>query len=405
MRWLAVALALAPACFNPKFDNPTCGPNGECPPNSTCVAGACVVEGPDDASVDPDGDPDGAADSNGVTCQGTGVWEVCAATMPSTPVALATTSLNTTTATLCDPAADFTSSTQPDVCVITATNITITGIVTVQGARPLVLFATGAITIGSGAVLDVGSHRLTGVGPGAPSAGCNAFAVTPGASANGGGGGAGGSFMSIGGNGGVGGKDLAAAGVAAPVSQMPATLRGGCNGQTGGAALLAGGAAGPGGGAVFLVASTISVTGSINASGAGGLGGSQDAGGAGGGGSGGMIVLHATSFAGSGGGKLAANGGGGGGGAGSTMGQPGSDGSVTTLTVPAAGGNGGAGNGCSGTATGGAGFAATVPATKGTDGPASGECGGAGGGAGAGYIRANAAITGATVSPGLTIVP
>jgi hypothetical protein len=35
-----LALTLA-ACFNPTFDNPTCGPNGECPSGTTCEQTIC----------------------------------------------------------------------------------------------------------------------------------------------------------------------------------------------------------------------------------------------------------------------------------------------------------------------------------------------------------------------------
>jgi cysteine-rich repeat protein len=58
-------LALA-ACFNPTFNNPTCGPNGECPSGTTCVQNVCRSEGADiDAPVDTSpGDPDAMSDAD-----------------------------------------------------------------------------------------------------------------------------------------------------------------------------------------------------------------------------------------------------------------------------------------------------------------------------------------------------
>lgn len=66
MRNLAAVAALAlAACFNPTFNNPACGPNGECPSGTTCVQNVCREMGSDiDAPVDtPNQDPDASPDS------------------------------------------------------------------------------------------------------------------------------------------------------------------------------------------------------------------------------------------------------------------------------------------------------------------------------------------------------
>jgi hypothetical protein len=45
----------AVGCFNPKFNNPACGPAGECPPGLVCSAGTCQV--PNDGDIDVDDAP------------------------------------------------------------------------------------------------------------------------------------------------------------------------------------------------------------------------------------------------------------------------------------------------------------------------------------------------------------
>jgi hypothetical protein len=62
--WGVVALA---ACFNPQFDNPTCGPAGECPANHTCVQGVCRAMGEEiDAAGGGDGDVTDGAPNDGI---------------------------------------------------------------------------------------------------------------------------------------------------------------------------------------------------------------------------------------------------------------------------------------------------------------------------------------------------
>jgi hypothetical protein len=64
-RLIALGALLLAACFNPTFNNPTCGPNGECPSGTTCVQNVCRSEGADiDATIDtPPGDPDAMFDA------------------------------------------------------------------------------------------------------------------------------------------------------------------------------------------------------------------------------------------------------------------------------------------------------------------------------------------------------
>ncbi len=60
----AAALGLA-GCFNPTFDNPTCGPGGACPSGTSCVQNVCVAGGGEiDAPTGADGAIDGAADAS-----------------------------------------------------------------------------------------------------------------------------------------------------------------------------------------------------------------------------------------------------------------------------------------------------------------------------------------------------
>jgi hypothetical protein len=344
--------------------------------------------------------PDG---SSAMLCAGDGVYEVCVP-RPANTVAL-TGEIDTAASTLCatsQPAA-WMAAGQPEACFIVGMDIRVDAGQTALffGTRPLVLVG-GAITITG--TLDVSSHRdPASLGPGANSGLCQAFARSPGDSSSGAAGGAGGSFMSKGGDGGDGRSNttegLAAAADAAP----PARLRGGCRGQQGGEGDDPPPLGGDGGGAVYLGAETaITITGAINASGAGARGGpNQDASKAGGsgGGSGGMIKLHAPTIV-AVGGVLMANGGGGASGNNDpNVGQPGSDPQVTAPNTPAPGGAR-----VSNSGLGGAGFAGGTAATSG--GTATGNnTGGGGGGGGGGYIESNRSLAGATTSAGLVQVP
>lgn len=287
----------------------------------------------------------------------------------------------------------------PDVCLLHFTEIEVQSGATflAYGSRPLALVASTSIKIIGN--LDVSSRRGRLTRPGAGYAptqdGFCGFATTPVDDTGGGGAGAGGTFLSLGGVGGDGDTDggAAAGGTPGPVhSASPTVLRGGCNGQAGGAGREApGGPGGLGGGAVYLAAPLVHINGVVYAGGSGAPPAGRDDGG-GGGGSGGMIVMQSPrlELAGS---MLIANGAGGGqGGDGSTNGDFGDDATMVTAAAGGsnpndAGGNGGAGS--------------TSAAAAGAPGISDGA-GAGGGGGGAGFILLLGAATnttGAMISP------
>ncbi|HEY5944398.1 MAG TPA: hypothetical protein VIV40_02860 [Kofleriaceae bacterium] len=268
-------------------------------------------------------------------------------------------------------------------CVIAGVDITIDAAnVGVFGARPLVVVATGTISISSPS-FDITSRSAMPAsdGPNANPPQCSTDASRDGTSATGGGGGgAGGSFGGKGSNGGGGAGAATSGGVAASLDPSFNMLRGGCRGGTGGAGQSTTATGGSGGGAVYIASQTaINITGSINASGAGGFGGQGPRGGGGGGGSGGMIVLYAPTLTVGAAARIFANGGGGGGGAGNSTndGSPGSDAIAPDTAAP-----GGIAGDIQGTA-GGSGAFKSVPAGV----VAGAAQGGGGGGGGVGVIR------------------
>jgi hypothetical protein len=309
-----------------------------------------------------------------------GVFDQVCVEPPSSPLMLTTRTIDTSRMTAPSPCVAYSAIPAVDACVIAGSSITIPGnhTVTVIGDRPLILFATGSITISG--VLDGSSHRQGTTGPGADTGPCSTHIMIPSAGSVGdGGGGFGGSFGAPGNNGGNGGL-AGQGGVAAPAFNTT-TLRGGCLGGEGAGGKA--GAAGHGGGAVLLIAAqTLTIDGTVNASGSGGSGGSASSGG-GGGGSGGMIVLDAASV--NTPGKCFANGGGGGeGGNAFVDGNAGDEASAPNATGTGGsgtflGGNGGAGG--SGTTSSGA------PGFNGELVPLTNVGGGGGGGAGAGIIK------------------
>ncbi|MCK5799978.1 MAG: hypothetical protein KAI47_22465 [Deltaproteobacteria bacterium] len=174
-------------------------------------------------------------------------------------------------------------------------------------------------------------------------------------------------------------------------------LRGGCGGGAGGNSPLGlfgmGGQGGNGGGGLQISAGeSVTITGIINASGAGGGGGQNGAAG-GGGGSGGAILIEAPSVV--VGGIIAANGGAGGAGSATSLteniGANGADGQPSS--VPASAGIAGLPYGTNG---GNGGARATQP-TPGENSAA--RCNGGGGGGGAGRIRINATKITPTTMP------
>jgi hypothetical protein len=258
------------------------------------------------------------------------------------------------------------------------------------GSRPLILVAVSTITVA--ATLDVASHRVSGQhGAGSPSPECTFGTLPPGGN---GGGGAGGSFGGRGGDGG----GATARGIAGTPT-VPTEIRGGCPGQRG--ASLGGVSVsqfGAGGGAIYLIANeSITITGTINASGAGasatGFSGGGTGLGGGGGGSGGMIGLDAAILDISG--RVFANGGGGAGGTGGGGGNGGSfgqDPSAPLVAAPGGIANNNAGPGGAGAAS------TTLDGQVGFNGAGGGH---GGGGGGAGVIRVFGTMTGVnnSISP------
>jgi hypothetical protein len=359
----AAILILAAGCsFNPPGSN---NPNQD----------AAASDGQEaDAEID-------APSIDAQTCFGGAGYTICLDQQPTQPATLTGTFDTEDDPRCADPVPPtWLANPQDDACIVIATDITIEQGVTVDvdGDRPLVLLATGMIRIDG--TLDAASHVADGDrGPGASFGGCITTGVNGATASNRGGGGAGGSFGSKGGDGGNGNAGTATRGLARDADQPPFdTLRAGCRGGTGAAGGDDPRAGGHGGGAVFLVAPTIAISGIVNASGAGGRGGDRDRGGGAGGGSGGMIVLDAVELVVPG--TLIANGGGGGGGADSNNdGNDGGDPNPATPNTRALRGNRAGSN----AGHGGAGAAGTSPAVAGDQ----GNDGGGGGGGGLGVIR------------------
>lgn len=309
-------------------------------------------------------------------------FDLCAHQQPNGPIHFEVdTTINTTldcNVVLFDPAGG-------SVCVIYASDLTVTSTVKSSGTRPLVLAATGTITIDG--TLDVSSGLGTGTGAAANDASCMPKRV-PGYNS---GGGAGGSFRGKGGDGGTGTLSPGTSGLADDQVTLPAVLRGGCAGSS------IFGQGGSSGGAVRVVASTsldVTATGRVLANGAGGQRGGDEGYGAGAGGSGGMIQLVAPSVAVHG--VVTANGGGGGEGADMVAsGVIGADGAPSTSV--AAGGAGASGGGDGGAGGAGSSLTGGLGASS-----MAASSGGGGGGGGVGYIVIAADTvdtSGSTISP------
>ncbi len=236
---------------------------------------------------------------------------------------------NTDTRSLRDPAGDEVahhSDEQSALVIVSAQHIAIGSEATLRavGQRPLVLASWSDITVAG--VITVSSNENDGQGAGANPASCEPLAAGAGEDdAGGAGGGGGGGFAALGGDGGdgdsnenVGNDGIGDGGsgglLVQMTSDMPFAPRGGCPGGDGGEGGSGrSGLGGAGGGAIQLTAlESISISGTIAASGQGGQGENQDAGG-GGGGAGGYIGLDSLEVD-VAGGTLACNGGGGAGG-------------------------------------------------------------------------------------------
>ena len=254
------------------------------------------------------------------------------------------------------------------ICVIAGTSVTFGNTVGAHGARPLVVLSLDTLDVS--ATLDVGSHGSVAFsvldhqqGPDSDPSDCTGTGPTAD-----GGGGYGGSFGSVGGTGN---------GTPGPII-TPTTLRGGCLGGLGKPSNVVA-QVGHGGGAVLLIAKTsISVMGSINASGEGGGGGGAGQGGNGAG-AGGMIVLDAPNLVVGSNTMVYANGGGAGGGGGQFT--PGVTGNEPSSY------NGGGGGGMGGFSTDAtkAGGDGGSGATNASTAPGNGVAGYANGGGGGGF--------------------
>ena len=369
LRYGALSGAMANQCY--AGDGVDAGMSGS-------DAGSNVNPGPDAAMTDA------GSNAGSDACYGTNLVHVCFAPT-SLPPATRTLSqaINTDDPTMCD----MVDGAAPG-CVIAAQTLTVAAGATVRatGSKPLVLVGTSTLEVDG--TLDVSSKS----NPASDGAGANAAACNAGTAPTGNGGGAGGSFGGPGGDGGTSdaaGSTGGKAGTVATAADLM-QLRGGCRGQAGISGATKG-TGGSGGGAVYLLATTsITVTGIVNASGAGSIVGTPPNAGGGGAGAGGMIGLDAPTISVSG--SVFANGGGGSSGTGSsTPGASGTD--PTNATTPAPGGTGTTTHG----GPGGAG-ATTVAAVKGTNGNTQG--GGGGGGGGAGVILKFGTISGAgAISP------
>jgi hypothetical protein len=312
-------------------------------------------------------------------CHGTGLGVVvCLAQPPLVGLqVLGTRAVDTTLGSQdCEA---LTGPTMDDYCVLAGTSVSITGFLYAQGPRPLVIVSLSTLDVGGS--IDVASHRSASpqlVGAGGDDPTCGGTQTTQDTGAGFGG--------SLGSQGGDGGSSAPPDGVAGPVIVATA-LHGGCRGGYGLTA-TANGVGGHGGGIVDLIAEgSISVLGSINASGSGGGGAGATNNGGGGGGSGGMIVLDAPLMTfDNGTTAIFANGGGGGGGSSSSTVSTGSNGGDPANYTAGGGGGGGVGAvggpGSPSGGLGGDGASAAAEATTGHDGGNGGGNGGGGGGVG-----------------------
>jgi hypothetical protein len=354
-RWALMLVATLAACYQPARDLPctiTCNyaeqqEQAACPSGLTCAsAGFCT-----------DGTTKCGSDGGVLTiCYGTAPNSVCFAEAPTSGISLISELVT-------DDCVDIRDIGGP-TCVIAGTTVDVPVHVLVKGRESnspkLMLVGSQAIVISG--ELDVSSSVTLGhPGPGVDEAPCDSAT-----NATGNGGGAGGSIQGMGGLGGGPEPGI-------PSAPRPAAFRAGCTGG-GGEGLTDGGF---GGGAVYLISPSITISGFINASGAGGQSGLF--GGGGGGGAGGFIGLDSdnTITISAGADRLLAAGGGGGGGSDGAAAGPGGD---PSSAAPV--GLGGAGGGTAGKGGDGSrvldGLFGSQPG---------GTLPGGGGGGGAGYIQ------------------
>src|SRR5437868_8252489 len=221
MRWaLAPVIALS-ACYSPTFSGgaPCVVGSESCPTGQTCVAmgsgGVCMRDG----SHGVDGGTD-TSHPDGATCLGVHLLgDVCLQAAPTAAVTVTAARTVTTTSTTGGNCTEMQPQRSgPALCIISGTSIDIAAGNTLRGigSNPLVLFATGNITVEG--TIDVATHTGETIS-GVPvlSAGsrtatdCAAIGVDGqqgqlnNGNDDGGGGAAGGSFGGTGGAGGQGG--------------------------------------------------------------------------------------------------------------------------------------------------------------------------------------------------------
>ena len=251
------------------------------------LCGCRSILGIDGAGVAGDAPTDDMRPDGPSLCYGTGLLRVCVDTAAVEPRTISTQILVTTDT---DCTFVLPQSGGPDVCVLASTTLAIEALGEMRaiGSRPLVLLATETILVAGS--LDLGSYQQ--VNPGAGAAICAFSSGLSTGNTQGAGGAAGGSSNAGAGFGGAGGAGENTNTGGAGLAPFPlSVVRGGCPGGRGGTAQSSGGLGGAGGGAVYLIAgSSITVSGTINASGAAG-GPPGERSGGGGGGSGGLIGL------------------------------------------------------------------------------------------------------------------
>ncbi len=374
-----------------------CGASN-CAANETCGGGGvpnvCACGGPPSVNVDTTQWSANFATSPNWSCTAAGTTTIdsAAGTVVSTSCALGTLDVTADA-----PQLDASG---PHVMVVRLRGMTLGGghVLKIVGDKPVVFLVSGNVSVASGSSIDASAVGTT-AGPGGATGGaapawCAGSTGADAVSGNGDGpGGGGGGFGTAGGGGGNGqnGTPGGAGAVSTDTDLQP--LRGGCAGGLGGHSSNA--AAGAGGGAFEISASgTISVAGTLSASGGAGKGQTGPCctgkGGDGGGSGGGILLVSPSAPVLSG--AVRAHGGAGSGGEEGGTSSAGQDGHTADDTA-ASGGNGQnlGGKGGSGglTRSGGASAAGTAGAS---DTIGLGGGGGGGGGGGRVVVMTSAAI-------------
>jgi hypothetical protein len=359
VRVLALAALFASTgCYSPKpFANCELQCDPQAPAAEACPVGfACMPDHMCHSGSGPCVTADAGVPVAGVSCYGHGVGRTCIKDTTLGALVLDGQAIDTDSQ-VCTANVTLdggTPSTERQVCVIPGTTVVFMNMNTAIGSRPLVVIAVESLEVQMGATLDVSNPNGTAMSAaGSTWSGCPVSTSLNGESKTATlqpGGGAGGTFHGRGGLGGLPGR-----GGAPPPNPLDLDyLHAGCAGGTGGNDGNGGSHAGPGrpGGVVYLIGKTITIDGTIDASGEHGEGATSLPGGGGGGGPGGWIgldTIDATAIDIGPTANLVAGGGGGGGAANTTnAGSPGIDGDSTNATQGAAGGGSAVNNGGNG---------------------------------------------------------